>query len=115
MSADSAAVAADRLLDFMKGVEQGDVLKLEYLRSGKVGSVEVEPRAMSPQSFAWSGEHGPKEFHVAPVPEVPGVQRFAFDFASPWARTSLGDLELVELMAERPPVIATITAIQNEP
>ena len=97
MSADSAAAAADRLLDFMKGVEQGDVLRLEYLRSGKVGSVEVEPRAISPQAFAWSSKGGPKEFHVAPVPPVPGVQHLAFDFASPWARTSLGDLELVEL------------------
>ena len=52
---------------------------------------------MSPQAFAWAGERGPREFHVAPVPPVPGVQRFAFDFTSPWAHTSLGDLELVEL------------------
>ena len=36
MSAESDAVAAGRFLDFMKGVEEGDVLKLEYLRSGKV-------------------------------------------------------------------------------
>ena len=97
MSAESAAVAAERLLDFMKGVEEGDVLKLEYLRSGKVGSVEVEPRVMSPEAFAWSGKRGPNEFHVAPVPPVPGVEHFAFEFASPWAQTSLGDLELVEL------------------
>ena len=37
MSAESPAGAADLLLDFMKGVEEGDVLRLEYLRSGKVG------------------------------------------------------------------------------
>ncbi len=94
MSAESAAVAADRLLDFMRGVEQGDVLKLEYLRSGKVGSVEVEPRAMAPRAFAWSGAHGPKAPHAPPAP---GVQRFDFDFTSPWAHSRLGDLELVEL------------------
>jgi S1-C subfamily serine protease len=97
MSADSASVAAGRLLDFMNGVEEGDVLKLEYQRAGKVGSVEVEPRVMPPKAFAWSGKRGPNAIHVAPVAPVPGVERFAVEFTSPWAHTSLGDLELVEL------------------
>ena len=29
-----------RLLEFMEAVEEGDVLTVEYLRDGKVGSVE---------------------------------------------------------------------------
>ena len=97
MNAESAGEAAGQLLDFKKGVEEGDVLKLEYLRSGKAGSVEVEPRRMAPEAFAWSSDGMPKSFRVAPVPSVPGAPRLAVEFASPWAHTSLGDLELVEL------------------
>lgn len=52
LSADSSDVANRRLLDFMEGVEEGDVLKVEYLRNGKVGSVEVEPRRLERNMFA---------------------------------------------------------------
>jgi S1-C subfamily serine protease len=99
LSADSCKAANMRLLDFMKGVEQGDVLKVEYLRDGKVGSVEVEPRVVADNSFIWMGDRGPKELHAMPAPVVPPemIGRFDMQFGLPWVETGLGDLELVEL------------------
>ena len=96
LSADSCEASNKRLLGFMKGVEEGDVLKVEYLRDGKVGSVQVEPRIIS-QSFAWAGE-APMHIEVAPVPMAPEVvERFNMKFGMPWAGTGLGELELVQL------------------
>ena len=94
LSADKADTANKRLLDFMEGVEAGDVLKIEYLRDGKVGSVEVEPRAIERRMFAWQGDGGP-HFNV---PHMPGLtEKFKMEFGFPWAGTGLGELELVEL------------------
>jgi S1-C subfamily serine protease len=99
LSADNGKTANRRLLDFMEGVEPGDVLTIEYLRGGKVGSVEVEPRIVDKNVFVWKGDGGPHA--LAPVPEihaVPDVMReFRFDF--PWVGSGLGELELVELNA----------------
>ena len=96
LGADSCKEANMRLLDFMNGVEEGDVLKVEYLRDGKVGSVQVEPRIVS-QAFAWAGE-APMHIDVPPVPMAPEVvERFSMKFGVPWAGTGLGDLELVQL------------------
>ena len=97
LSAESCEVANMRLLDFMKGVEAGDVLSVEYLRDGKVGSVEVEPRIIENQAFAWIGKDG-HNFTMPSMPIAPEmVERFKMEFAFPWAGTGLGDLELVEL------------------
>lgn len=100
LSAVSADKANDRLLDFMKGVEQGDLLKIEYLRDGKVGSVEMEPRVMESNMFVWRGDGGPhfKMPHAPNAPAAPGmVEKFKMEFGFPWAETGLGELELVEL------------------
>ena len=100
LSAASCEVANMRLLDFMKGVEEGDVLSIEYLRDGKVGSVEVEPRIVENQAFAWVGKDG-HNFTLPGMPIAPeAVERFKMEFAFPWAGTGLGDLELVELSEE---------------
>jgi C-terminal processing protease CtpA/Prc len=97
LSAESADVANRRLLDFMVGVEAGDVLKVEYLRDGKVGSVEVEPRAVERHMFVWQGDEG-SHFSVPHAPAAPGLmERFRMEFGFPWTGTGLGDLELVEL------------------
>ena len=97
LSAASSKEANVRLLDFMKGVEEGDILKLEYLRDGKVGSVEVEPRIVEDRSFAWVGRDG-QNFTMPPMPVAPEMmERFRMEFGFPWAGTGLGDLELVEL------------------
>ena len=97
LSADSCMEANKRLLDFMKGVEEGDVLTVEYLRDGKVGSVEVEPRIVEDSTFAWISRDG-RDFNMPPMPAGPEmVERFKMEFGFPWAGTGLGDLELVEL------------------
>ena len=99
LSADNRKTANMRLLDFMKGVEEGDVLKVEYLRDGKVGSVEVEPRVVADNTFIWMDDGGPKKLHAMPAPMVPPemIGRFDMQFGLPWVETGLGDLELVEL------------------
>ena len=98
LSADNGKKANMRLLDFMAGVEEGDVLKVEYLRDGKSGSVEVEPRIVADNTFFWAGEGGPKNIKVVTPPSAPEViERFKMEFISPWAHSGLGDLELVEL------------------
>jgi C-terminal processing protease CtpA/Prc len=100
LSANNSRVANDRLLDFMQGVEVGDVLKVEYLRDGKVGSVEVEPRAVDRNMFVWRDDGG---FVMPGVPHAPGapgvISKFKMDYGFPWARTGMGELELVELNA----------------
>jgi len=55
LSADNSDQATKRLLDFMEGVEEGDTLTVEYLRDGKVGSVEVEPKPSDVNVFSFSG------------------------------------------------------------
>jgi len=100
LSAARAGVANERLLDFMRGIEVGDVLKVEYLRDGKVGSVEVEPRVVESNMFVWDSDGGPA-FAIPGMPHAPGapdvIKKFKMDFGFPWARSGIGELELVEL------------------
>jgi len=96
LSAASSKESNEKLLDFMAGVEEGDTLELEYLRDGKVGSVEVEPRAAEVNVFAFGGPG--QRFTMPSVPHAPEVvdglrQHFVFD----WTSDGLGDMELVEL------------------
>jgi len=101
LSAASCEEANMRLLKFMKGVEEGDVLTVEYLRDGKTGTVEVEPRIVPDSTFVWMSEDGPRDLKMPPMPPMPvapeTVERFKMEFGFPWAGTGLGDLELVEL------------------
>lgn len=100
LSAKNARIASDRLLDFMRGVEVGDVLKVEYLREGKVGSVEVEPRVVENHMFVWRNDGG-RSFAAPGMPHAPGapevIKKFKMDYGFPWAGTGIGELELVEL------------------
>ena len=96
MSADDGAKSNRRLLDFMEGVEEGDKLTVEYLRDGNVGKVEVEPRIMGPQVYAWAGDGKNFEFKMPPVHVAPEAMR-KYGFVSPFIGSSWGDLELVEL------------------
>ncbi len=97
LNGESSKLANMRLLDFMKGVEEGDVLKVEYLRDGKVGSVEVEPRVVAGSTFTFMGREG-RNLAIPVAPAAPEmIERFRVEFGFPWAGTGLGDLELVEL------------------
>lgn len=96
LNAGSCREANSRLLDFLKGVEEGDVLTVEYLRDGKVGSVEIEPRIVESRAFVWRGDGD-----VVRVPRPPiapaAVEGLKLEFAYPWHHSGLGDMELVEL------------------
>jgi len=84
----------------MKGVEEGDVLDVEYLRDGKVGKVQVEPRQVD--MHAWSFDGFPKDFTIPPMPpnvhvspEMVGKLSSVLQF--PWIGNAWGDMELAEL------------------
>lgn len=99
LSAESSRDATRRIMDFMDGVEEGDVLDVEYLRDGKVGSVEVEPRAVEMHSFEFRGF--PKDFSMPAMPEVPlspeMAEHYRHKFAYAWSGNAWSDMELVEL------------------
>ena len=96
MSAPESEAATNLILDFMAGVQEGDILDVEYLRDGKVGTVEVEPRSVQEQVYSFRGF--PKDFSMPDVhvaPEV--VADFKHDFAFAWSGNVWSDMELVEL------------------
>jgi C-terminal processing protease CtpA/Prc len=96
LSADDPEAATQRILDFMSGVEEGDILDVEYMRDGKVGMVEVEPHPVHERVFAFRGfpeDFSMPDIHVAP--EV--VQEFGNKFAFAWTGNLWSDMELVEL------------------
>jgi C-terminal processing protease CtpA/Prc len=97
LGADTGSEADSRLLDFMRGVEEGDKLEIEYLRDGNVGKVEVEPRIVERHAYAWFGDTG--SFTVPDVPDIHGSPDMVrkFRFAMPYLGNSWGDMELVEL------------------
>ena len=96
MSAESSDDANKRLLKFMQGVEEGDELKVEYLRDGKVASVELSPRVAEMHAFTWAPDG--QNLHIEGIPGVPNVIReFKFERGFPWVRSTWGSMELVEL------------------
>jgi C-terminal processing protease CtpA/Prc len=98
LSAEGTDESTSRLLDFMRGVEMGDTLDLEYLRAGKVGNVEVEPKPVEAPVFAFRG-HDPN-FDFSTLPNVhiaPGIIGAPHEFAFHWTNHGWGDMELVEL------------------
>ncbi len=94
MTAESASDASGKLLDFMSGVEEGDVLKVDYLRNGKAANVEVTPQTSSGEMFSF-GDHG--FGFAAPVPPMeqmmPGVEQWMWVSRG----SGFGDMELVSL------------------
>ena len=89
--------ANEKLLDFMSGVNAGDVLDVEYLRGGKTATAQLEPRQLGPQMFAFGGPERHFRFNV-PRPGAPGappgeINRFVFVSGD----GGWGDLELVSL------------------
>ena len=96
LTADSGRKANQKLLDFMQGVEAGDELEIEYLRNGKPGKVELTPRPIENQvwAFQYDGdEFNRPDFNVHVAPGVRSVQPFV------WLGNEggFGDMELVTL------------------
>ncbi len=95
MSAETAGEANRKVLDFMSGVEEGDVLDVEYLREGKVGTVEVEPRPVEMSAWAFGA---PREFHMPEIHVPPEMaERYVQRFQFAWPGNVWADMELVEL------------------
>ena len=98
MSAESSQGANERLLKFMQGVEEGDELKVDYLRDGKAASVELSPRVMEMHAFSWAPDG--RNLHIEGIPGVPNIIReFKFERGFPWVASTWGSMELVELNA----------------
>jgi C-terminal processing protease CtpA/Prc len=96
LGAASSDAANGLLLDFMHGVTGGDELKVEYLRNGNAGSVEMSPRVVEVHAFAWAPD-GP-DLHIEGMPAVPHIMNeLIIDRAFPLAGSAWGRMELVEL------------------
>jgi len=93
LTADNSEQANAKLVEFMSAVEEGDVLDVEYLREGKQGSVEVEPKESSAFAFAFGPGRQNYSFNVAPHAPNFDVHRFA------WASdgSGWGHMEMVRL------------------
>lgn len=94
LAADRRYDANGRLMEFMKGVEEGDKLDIEYLRGGNVGKVTVVPRVDN-NSFVFSGPEGEAwRERIRVIPEELGnsLRSWTYRWGGSWA-----DMELVEL------------------
>lgn len=99
LTADSTEEANMRLLGFMKGVKGGEELDLEYLRDGKMRSLQIEPRVVEQQAFTWTPDG--RNFTMPQMPEIhvspEAMESFRFRFGG--NRSGWGDMEVVELTA----------------
>jgi C-terminal processing protease CtpA/Prc len=93
MTAESSSEATGKLMDFMKGVEEGDELDIEYLRSGRSETVALTPRPLE-NVFAFSFEG--KDFDMPNIHVAPNVKRFQ-NFMWMSHDDGFGDMELVAL------------------
>ena len=99
LAADSQKAANKRLLDFMRGVEEGDTLSVTYRRDDRSETVDVEPRPVRSNVLVWAPDGRnftmPRPPEVVPAPMVVDRLRYAFGgWAGAW-----GDMEVVELTA----------------
>lgn len=95
LTADDEHQANGKLLDFMKGVEEGDELEVEYLRNGKTATVDVSPRPVPGGRYA-SNFDG-KDFNMPNVPMLLHPNRPGNQFYWLGSETGLGDMELAPL------------------
>lgn len=93
LSSGSATAANSALLEFMEGVEAGDVLDVEYLRDSKTGTAEVKPTQMSSQTFDFDFGFDPG--FMPNISGAPHVKVFAW--TNRHGAYGFGEMELVEL------------------
>ena len=96
LGAESSSAANEKLLDFMSGVETGDVIDVEYLRAGRSENVEISPQPMSPWAF---GSFDPDtDFSISlpsVAPDAPRAAGSRFVFVG--GAQAWGDMEMVKL------------------
>ena len=93
LTAASDEEANAKLIEFMSGVEEDDVVDVEYLRDGKQAAVEVHPKEMSPLAYAFRLGRGNYSLPRAPnAPEFDFRKFTWFSDGSGW-----GHMEMVTL------------------
>jgi C-terminal processing protease CtpA/Prc len=98
LKADNSETATGRLLDFMKGVEEGDELDVEYLRNGKSATVTITPRPIDARVFAFQfdGENFTMpEFELHEAPEARNAPGSRYVWLG--HDGGFGDMEMVKL------------------
>jgi type II secretory pathway component PulC len=93
LTAASDEEANAKLIEFMSGVEEDDVVDVEYLRDGKQASVEVRPNEMSPLAYAFRLGRG--NFSLPGAPNAPGLDFSKFTWFSDGS--GWGHMEMVAL------------------
>lgn len=93
LTADSDDEANAKLIDFMSGVKEGDVVEVEYIRDGKPASVEVKPKEMS--GLAHFFGPGNRNYSIGVAPPAPGHEHRRFFWMSDGS--GWGHMEMVEL------------------
>ncbi len=94
LAAENSMLANKKLFEFMEAVEEGDELKLDYVRNGNSGSVELNVRVIEDPTFAWVPDIE-RKVHIERIPGVPHVK--PFNFSMQFFGNSFGSMELIEL------------------
>jgi len=103
LSAASSQEAGERLVEFMETVEEGQTLRIEYLRDGKAGSVEVTPRPLEPRVFAFRGQPGGDFDIIGDTADIELLidpdsrESVHFEFGTGLGTGAFGSLEMIEL------------------
>lgn len=95
LTADNERHANGKLLDFMKGVEEGDELEVEYLRNGKTATVDLAPRPVPGGMYSFNFDG--KDFTMPDVRVMPQPNGPGFRYRWLGSDTGLGDMELAPL------------------
>jgi len=93
LTADDDEQANAKLVEFMSGVEEGDILDVEYLRNGKPRTVEVHPKEVS--AFAFAFGPGRQNFSLEVAPNMPNFDFRRFTWVSDGS--GWGHMEMVSL------------------
>jgi len=94
LTADNSQEANAKLLDFMQGVEDGDLLSVEYLRNGKSDKAEIAPHPMVHNVFSFGFDGG--NFSSPNVHVAPDARQFG-NFIWTSRGDGFGDMELAPL------------------
>lgn len=92
--------ANEKLLDFMKGVEEGDALDVQYKRGGKLANVEVKPQVATEQLFALQLPGSGVAPHAPAAPRAPAAAIDLREFAFWRGNGGWSDMEVVPLSAD---------------